>query len=623
MHSPLCPAPRGLPQGRVPPGHPGEEAQSGAVPHTAAAPPVPPTHLQPRDALRSLLAPGAGLTLGGKTSRAALMVLGGELPADGRVPPQPFILPGDAAEGHMAGVSPREGGMLAAERGHGEIQVLEWRCCRLSCVPLVMEGFVAAKRGWGGKGRWGAALTISPGAPVMPCCPRAPTSPCEWRRRHSGTGPRVPQGCGMDGSLEGPRLWVQPRTHLVSWATFASRLARQALQEQSGVRPHARCRRHPLPWGHVCSGAPCPHTHSLSTVSRGPWAAGLSCSALQGKSARQENGERHRKENTACRLLTFTPGMPGVPSLPSMPGRPCGKGTPPRGEERRGRSPPAPRAAGSCACCSEGGQRLLPMRGSGRVVLTFSPLGPMSPWGPLMPRPPCSGRERRALFGAPSAWDGAQGGRQHPGSRWDKGLWVTYQLSLLAWIPRRSLRAFPALQERNTALSRGTRGHPPGTAWGHSPAARLHRWSPPSPCSQQDPAERAGGDSSYPSPTRGTPFGGAHPVTPPCPTGTYRLSFGSRHPRVPPLALRPLRKEAKPLSSGTDLAVPVGGEGVPTIRAKADTANQPLLPSRGVQLLIPAGPFPAVGSITATAPNGHRLPHGAVLPLPAPKGSAR
>lgn len=153
MHSPLCPAPRGLPQGRVPPGHPGEEAQSGAVPHTAAAPPVPPTHLQPRDALRSLLAPGAGLTLGGKTSPAALMVLGGELPADGRVPPQPFILPGDAAEGHMAGVSPREGGMLAAECGHGEIQVLEWRCCRLSCVPLVMEGFVAAKRGWGGKGR--------------------------------------------------------------------------------------------------------------------------------------------------------------------------------------------------------------------------------------------------------------------------------------------------------------------------------------------------------------------------------------------------------------------------------------------------------------------------------------
>jgi len=457
----------------------------------------------------------------------------------------------------------------------------------------------------------------------MPCCPRAPTSPCEWRRRHSGTGPRVPQGCGMDGGFGGAKV-VGSAPHppcLLGHLCFPAGPASPAGTE--GVRPHARCRRHPLPWGHICSGAPCPHTHSLSTVSRGPWAAGLSCSALQGKSARQENGERHRKENTACRLLTFTPGMPGVPSLPSMPGRPCGKGTPPRGEERRGRSPPAPRAAGSCACCSEGGQRLLPMRGSGRDILTFSPLGPMSPWGPLMPRPPCSRRERRALFGAPSAWDGAQGGRQHPGSRWDKGLWVTYQLSLLAWIPRRSLRAFPALQERNTALSRGTRGHPPGTAWGHSPAARLHRWSPPSPCSQQDPAERAGGDSSYPSPTRGTPFGGAHPVTPPCPTGTYRLSFGSRHPRVPPLALRPLRKEAKPLSSGTDLAVPVGGEGVPTIRAKADTANQPLLPSRGVQLLIPAGPFPAVGSITATAPNGHRLPHGAVLPLPAPKGSAR
>lgn len=85
----------------------------------AAAPPVPPTHLQPRDALWSLLTPGAGFTLGGKTSRAVLMVPGKELPPDGRVPPQPFILPGDAAEGHVAGVARGEGWMLAAE--HGEV----------------------------------------------------------------------------------------------------------------------------------------------------------------------------------------------------------------------------------------------------------------------------------------------------------------------------------------------------------------------------------------------------------------------------------------------------------------------------------------------------------------------
>lgn len=169
--------------------------------------------------------------------------------------------------------------MLAAECGHGEIQVLEWRCCRLSCVPLVMEGFVAAKRGWGGKGRWGAALTISPGAPVMPCCPRAPTSPCEWRRRHSGTGPRVPQGCGMDGSLEGPRLWVQPRTHLVSWATFASRLARQALQEQRGSDPM-----------HGAGGTPCPGVIS---------AVGLLALIL-----------------TACPRCPGGPGRPGCPAVP-------------------------------------------------------------------------------------------------------------------------------------------------------------------------------------------------------------------------------------------------------------------------------------------------------------------
>lgn len=57
-------------------------------------------------------------------------------------------------------------------------------------------------------------------------------------------------------------------------------------------------------------------------------------------------------------------------------------------------------------------------------------------------------------------------------------------------------------------------------------------------------------------------------MTLPCPTSTYCLSFGSCHPWVPPLALWPLRKEAKPLSLGTDLAVLVVGRGCPQLEQK-------------------------------------------------------
>lgn len=122
--------------------------------------------------------------------------------------------------------------------------------------------------------------------------------------------------------------------------------------------------------------------------------------------------------------LTFTPGMPGVPSLPSMPGRPYKKGTggfgltPPKGQERRGRSPAAPRAPSEPGCeytrwprGDKGGTpRGCSWLGALPKVLTFSPLGPMSPWGPLIPRPPYSGRERGGDFcSALSAGDGADG----------------------------------------------------------------------------------------------------------------------------------------------------------------------------------------------------------------------
>lgn len=143
--------------------------------------------------------------------------------------------------------------------------------------------------------------------------------------------------------------------------------------------------------------------------------------------------------------------------------------------------------------------------------------------------------------------------------------WATYQLSLLARLPWRSSGAFPALQGGIIGLSGGAQCHPPtctrGEARGHSPAARPRRWSPPSPCSQQDPAKRARrGDSSQPSsdpingPSRGRIPGlgvllASSPQPLPCLPlpGAYRLALGSCHPRVAPLALWSLggRKKKK------------------------------------------------------------------------------
>lgn len=120
-------------------------------------------------------------------------------------------------------------------------------------------------------------------------------------------------------------------------------------------------------------------------------------------------------------------------------------------------------------------------------------------------------------------------------------------------------------------LSGGAQCHPPthtrGEARGHSPAARPRRWSPPSPCSQQDPAKRARrGDSSQPSsdpingPSRGRIPGlgvllASSPQPLPCLPlpGAYRLALGSCHPRVAPLALWSLggRKKKNPGSAGS------------------------------------------------------------------------
>lgn len=138
---------------------------------------------------------------------------------------------------------------------------------------------MAAK--FGEQGGEGAALTISPGAPVMPCCPRAPTSPCEWRRRHSGTGPCAPQGCGMDGGVGGAKA--------------------------EGSAPHPPC-----PLGHLyfLAGPANPAGTELGQTPR----------------VVQEAAPCHGVTSAVglfALILTACPRCPGGPGRPGCPAEPC------------------------------------------------------------------------------------------------------------------------------------------------------------------------------------------------------------------------------------------------------------------------------------------------------------
>lgn len=207
----------------------------------------------------------------------------------------------------------------------------------------------------GSRDPWGALFTFGPRSALLPGgSHRAAFPPVTLQPRDALRSLLAP-GAGLTHQPRGSGdALLPPSSHLtlVSWATFASRLARQA---------------------------------SLSTVSRGPWAAGLSCSALHTRDAR-------------------------------------------------------------------------------RAVLAIDARQTILPFGADVP------------LGSPDA--------------------AAAQLSLLAWIPRRSLRAFPA--------------RPPG-------------------CTD----------------------GPHHPLV----ASRTRLSFGSRHPRVPPLALRPWRAWDTLLSGDTDVTL--------------------------------------------------------------------
>lgn len=169
---------------------------------------------------------------------------------------------------------------------------------------------------------------------------------------------------------------------------------------------------------------------------------------------------------------------------------------------------------------------------------------------------------------------------------------------------------------RETWLSRGTWGHLPGTAGDtHRPPSCANGPHHPLVASRTLQRER-GVIPPIPAPSEG-PHLGVPPVS--------HQHLPSRLWVLPSLDTPAGPAAPEEGSRATELGDRPGsargeGRGVPTIKAKADTANQPLLPPPSVQLLIPAGPFPAVGSITATAPDGHCFPHRGLLPLPAPVG---
>lgn len=114
---------------------------------------------------------------------------------------------------------------------------------------------------------------------------------------------------------------------------------------------------------------------------------------------------------------------------------------------------------------------------------------------------------------------------------------VTYQLSLVTRVPRWSLGAFPALEEREKhGLSREKWDPAAPMGGGHPPAARLLRCSPPCPCSQQDPAKRAW-RGRFPS--QAVPGNAQGGIQSPGPTARVALTVSPLGPAMPGYPLRP------------------------------------------------------------------------------------
>lgn len=120
----------------------------------------------------------------------------------------------------------------------------------LRCSPWAPEGFESKKK----RGKHGPVLLGGVIGVSTHQLPRgagdawlAPSTHFALRTDR-GAQHRVPVPPPKDAGGEwdaggghggGTGLWAQPHTHLISWATFASRLARQTLQKHGRIRPHA------------------------------------------------------------------------------------------------------------------------------------------------------------------------------------------------------------------------------------------------------------------------------------------------------------------------------------------------------------------------------------------------